>query len=181
MSALLQSLFWWFPLRLLRGESGYCFWRETWGWIKHERNKGRKSYRSHRVQRRCVCRQNIKTRRKPLKNGLFRSRYSSVTHSIDRKPRDWGLARSAYRPSGDVPCASADMACGYWFSKWRTTKSFVFLWPVWLNRVQLGMVWKISDPCTSYISKLSVTVKMWWRHKWYNGRGSASVAVAEAP
>ena len=117
----------------------------------------------------------------PWKNGLFRSRYSSVTHSIDRKPRDWGLARSAYRPSGDVPCASADMACGYWFSKWRTTKSFVFLWPVWLNRIQLGMVWKISDPCTSYISKLSVTVKMWWRHKWYNGRGSASVAVAEAP
>ena len=27
------------------------------------------------------------------------------------------------RPSGDVPCASEDMACGYWFSKWRTTKS----------------------------------------------------------
>ena len=58
---------------------------------------------------------------------------------------------------------------------------FVFPWPVWLNCAQLGMVWKISDPCTNYISKLSVTVKMWWRHKWYNGRGSASVAVAEAP
>ena len=75
------------------------------------------------------------------KNGLFRSRCSSVTHSIDRKPWDWGLARSAYGinsalrasvalratafgyPSGDVPCASEDMACGYWFSKWRTTKS----------------------------------------------------------
>ena len=74
------------------------------------------------------------------KNGLFWSCYSFVTHSIDRKPRDWGLARSAYsikygksflllgtsclgRPSGDVPCASEDMACGYWFSKWRTTKS----------------------------------------------------------
>ena len=28
----------------------------------------------------------------------FRSRYSFVTHSIDRKPRDWGLARSAYSP-----------------------------------------------------------------------------------
>ena len=27
------------------------------------------------------------------------------------------------RPSGDVPFASEDMACGYWFSKWRTTKS----------------------------------------------------------
>ena len=79
------------------------------------------------------------------KNGLFWSRYSFVTHSIDRKPRDWGLGRSAYsikyffysalrasvalratafgHPSGDVPCASEDMACGYWFSKWRTTKS----------------------------------------------------------
>ena len=50
----------------------------------------------HRVQRRCVCRYNIKTCRKPLKNGLFWSRYSFVTHSMDRKPRDWGLARSAY-------------------------------------------------------------------------------------
>ena len=30
------------------------------------------------------------------KNGLFWSRCSFVTHSIDRKPRDWGLARSAY-------------------------------------------------------------------------------------
>ena len=30
------------------------------------------------------------------KNGLFWSRNSFVTHSIDRKPRDWGLARSAY-------------------------------------------------------------------------------------
>ena len=29
----------------------------------------------------------------------FRSRYSFVTHSIDRKPRDWGLARSAFRAS----------------------------------------------------------------------------------
>ena len=30
------------------------------------------------------------------KNGLFWSRYSFVTHYIYRKPRDWGLARSAY-------------------------------------------------------------------------------------
>ena len=68
------------------------------------------------------------------KNGLLWSRYSFVTHSIDRKPRDWGLARSAYsikygksflllgtsclgRPSGDVPCAGEDMACGHRFSK----------------------------------------------------------------
>ena len=60
------------------------------------------------------------------KNGLFWSRYGFVTHSIDRKSRDWGLARSASHfvprspfghPSGDVPCASEDMACGYWFSK----------------------------------------------------------------
>ena len=96
------------------------------------------------------------------KNGLFWSRDGFVTHSIDRKPRDWGLARSAYgikyvsfrlpspsaavhiershvvqvsslvlsftrhfvpratafgHPSGEVPCASEDMACGYWFSK----------------------------------------------------------------
>ena len=56
------------------------------------------------------------------KNGLFWSRYCFVTHSIDRKPRDWGLASSAYgfftwhfvprspfgHPSGDVPCASED-------------------------------------------------------------------------
>ena len=30
------------------------------------------------------------------KNRLLWSRYGFVTHSIDRKPRDWGLARSAY-------------------------------------------------------------------------------------
>ena len=30
------------------------------------------------------------------KNGLFWSRYGFVTHSKDRKPRYWGLARSAY-------------------------------------------------------------------------------------
>ena len=30
------------------------------------------------------------------KNGFFWSRNSFVTHSIDCKPRDWGLARSAY-------------------------------------------------------------------------------------
>ena len=85
----------------------------------------------------------VVTTSKPVENiwnnGLFwshwRSRYSFVTHSVYRKPRDWGLARSAYsikyfvprspfgHPSGDVPCASEDMACGYWFSKWRTTKS----------------------------------------------------------
>ena len=32
------------------------------------------------------------------------------------------------RPSGYVPCASEDMACGYWFSKWRTTK------PIWSDK-----------------------------------------------
>ena len=62
------------------------------------------------------------------KNGLFWLRYSFVTHSIGRKPRDWGLARSARasgalwatafgHPSGDVPCASENMDGGYWFSK----------------------------------------------------------------
>ena len=30
------------------------------------------------------------------KNGLFWSRYSFVTHSMYRKPRGWGLVRSAY-------------------------------------------------------------------------------------
>ena len=37
------------------------------------------------------------------KNGLFWSRYSFVTHSIDRKPRDWGLARSACSIKHFVP------------------------------------------------------------------------------
>ena len=55
---------------------------------------------------------NIKTRRKPVKKWLFC--YIFVTHSTYRK---------RLRASGDVPCASEDMACGYWFSKWRTTKS----------------------------------------------------------
>ena len=65
------------------------------------------------------------------RNGLFSSRYSFVTHSIDRKPRDFkarkisvALRATAFgHPSVDVPCASEDIACGYWFSKWRTTRS----------------------------------------------------------
>ena len=181
MSALLQSLFWWFPLRLLRVSLVIVFGERRGVELSMKEIRVEKVTGATGSRGDVFVVRTSKLVENPWKNGLFRSRYSSVTHSIDRKPRDWGLARSAYRPSGDVPCASADMACGYWFSKWRTTKSFVFPWPVWLNRVQLGMVGKISDPCTSYISKLSVTVKMWWRHKWYNGRGSASVAVAEAP
>ena len=64
-------------------------------------------------QRRCVFRteehQNpSKTAEKWLFCHIF------VTHSTYRK---------RLRASGDVPCASEDMACGYWFSKWRTTKS----------------------------------------------------------
>ena len=31
--------------------------------------------------------------------------------------------RYTFYRSGEVPCASEDMACGYSFSKWRTTKS----------------------------------------------------------
>ena len=31
------------------------------------------------------------------------------------------------RPSGDVPCSSKAMACGYWFSKWQTTKWLKYL------------------------------------------------------
>ena len=31
------------------------------------------------------------------------------------------------RPSGQVLCVSEHMACGYWFSKWRTTKS-IWVW-----------------------------------------------------
>ena len=36
---------------------------------------------------------------------------------------------------------------------------FLFLQPVWLIRAHLGMVWKISSPGTSWVSKLSITVK----------------------
>ena len=59
----------------------------------------------------------------PLKTSEKMGYFDRVTvslHSIDRKPRDWGLfvPRSPFgHPSGDVPCASKDMACGYWFSK----------------------------------------------------------------
>ena len=38
----------------------------------------------------------LKTVENLWKNGFFWSRYSFVTHSIDRKTRDWGLPRSAY-------------------------------------------------------------------------------------
>ena len=36
---------------------------------------------------------------------------------------------------------------------------FLFLQPVWLIRAHLGIVWKISSPGTSWMSKLSRTVK----------------------
>ena len=53
--------------------------------------------KEHRVQRGNVF---VVRTSKPVenlwKNGLFWSPYSFVTHSIDRKPRDRGLARSAY-------------------------------------------------------------------------------------
>ena len=49
------------------------------------------------------------------KMGYLWSLYSFVRHSIDPKPRD-GTSFLG-RPSGEMPCASADMACGYWFSK----------------------------------------------------------------
>ena len=109
----------------------------------------------HRVQRRCVCRQNIKTCRKPLKKWVIlialRFRYtlyrpqtkrlrarkigiqykirSGLIHFRHRVMRftadevEWYkfpplsfllLGTSCLgRPSGDVPCASEDMACGY--------------------------------------------------------------------
>ena len=55
------------------------------------------------------------------KDGLLWSRYSFVTNSIDRKPRDREFGTSCLGgPSGDVQCASKDMVCGYLFSKWRT-------------------------------------------------------------
>ena len=43
------------------------------------------------------------------KNGLFWSRYSFVTHSIDRKPRDWGLAR--WSPFGRRPSVTLRATC----------------------------------------------------------------------
>ena len=36
---------------------------------------------------------------------------------------------------------------------------FLFLQPVWLSCAHLGMVWQISSPGTSWMSKLSITVK----------------------
>ena len=72
-----------------------------------------------------MCLLENQTRRKPLKKWvilialLFRYTFYSP------QPRKWGLARSAYTsclgpPSGVVPCASEDIACGYWFSKSRS-------------------------------------------------------------
>ena len=64
-------------------------------------------------QRRCVFRtEEHQNPSKTAEKWLFC--YIFVTHSTYRK---------RLRASGDVPCASEDMACGYWFSKWRTTKS----------------------------------------------------------
>ena len=55
------------------------------------------------------------------KNGLFWSRYSFVTHSIYRKPRDWGLARQylAWVALRVTCCAPARL----WLEVIDTTKS----------------------------------------------------------
>ena len=48
------------------------------------------------------------------RNGLFWSRYRFTFY----RPQTKRLRATAFgHPSGDVPCASKDMACGYWFSK----------------------------------------------------------------
>ena len=71
-------------------------------------------------QRRCVFRtEEHQNPSKTAEKWLFC--YIFVTHSTYRK---------RLRASGDVPCASEDMACGYWFSKWRTTKS---IWVIWVR------------------------------------------------
>ena len=74
-----------------------------------------------------------KTRRKPLKKWVIlialRFRYTFYIPQTKRlRVRKVGLQCKIQtsclgRPSGDVLCASEAMACGYWFSKWLTTKS----------------------------------------------------------
>ena len=74
-----------------------------------------------------------KTRRKPLKKWVIlialRFRYTFYIPQTKRlRARKAGLQYKIRtsclgRPSGDVLCASEAMACGYWFSKWLTTKS----------------------------------------------------------
>ena len=89
----------------------------------------------HRVQRRCVCRQNIKARRKPPKKWVIlfalQFRYTFYRPQAKRlRARKIGLQykilsftrhfvpRSPFgHPSGDVPYAGEDMACGHRFSK----------------------------------------------------------------
>ena len=40
-----------------------------------------------------------------------------------------------------------------------TSFSLHFFWPLWLHHAHSGMVWKISIPCTSKPTKLSLNVK----------------------
>ena len=60
------------------------------------------------------------------KNGLFWSRYSFVTHSIDLKPRDWGLGTFCLgRPSGDgLRSPFGRRAVPVWFS--HTDKKIIY-------------------------------------------------------
>ena len=103
-SAFFESLGVWI-IQLLKNKNWFnCFINSKVGLWIIEKQKSRTgnwfsliptSYRCarHRVQRRCVCRKPVENL---WKNGLFWSRCSFVTHSIYRKQRDWGLARSAY-------------------------------------------------------------------------------------
>ena len=70
------------------------------------------------------------TCRKPLKKWVIlialQFRYTFYRPQTKRlRARKIGLLGTACLgcPSGDVPCVSEEMACGYWFSKWQTTKS----------------------------------------------------------
>ena len=41
----------------------------------------------------------------------------------------------------------------------RMCRWLVELWPFWTNPAHFGMVWKISSPCTSWMTKLCLNVK----------------------
>ena len=93
------------------------------------------------------------------KNGLFRSRYSFVTHSIDRKPRDWGLGRSGtvrYK-SSCLGCPSGD---GLWSPfRWRAVRAVD--WPT--QNILTSVTFIVTELSEQGIESVRISGSGIWR------------------
>ena len=87
------------------------------------------------------------------KNGLFWSRYSFVTHSIDAKPRDWGLARSAY----SIECFHMTSRWPHWCPKTMKRR------PRWCPK---QVLWELNSFLMQTLSFVPINLHRCWPREW---------------